>query len=144
MFKSLEHMKSRPIDLSWYRYIKVSGLSFNTVSLNPLRVLIHSWKVSERIKCFRLVTYSLLTIYAPMIYTAPCIRFLMRADTLCGEVGVGLALEISSFVGPCEIARAYRRAQFGAQKTRDFQRQPHPTSPHNVSAQIKNLKHGAV
>ncbi len=32
----------------------------------------------------------------------------MRADTLCGEVGVGLALEISSFVGPCEIARADR------------------------------------
>jgi hypothetical protein len=28
-----------------------------------------------------------------MIYTAPYVRFLMRADTLCGEVGVGLALE---------------------------------------------------
>ncbi len=30
-----------------------------------------------------------LTIYAPMNYTAPCVRFLMRADTLCGEVGGG-------------------------------------------------------
>jgi hypothetical protein len=29
----------------------------------------------------------------------------------------GLALEISSFVGPCEIARADRRVLFGAQKT---------------------------
>ncbi len=26
---------------------------------------------------------ALLTIYAPMIYTAPCVMFLMRADTLC-------------------------------------------------------------
>jgi hypothetical protein len=55
----------------------------------------------------------ILTIYTPKIYTAPCVRFLMRADTLCGEVGGGggvggLALEISSLVGPCEI---------GAQKT---------------------------
>jgi hypothetical protein len=50
-----------------------------------------------------------------MIYTAPCVRFLIWADTLCGEVRVGLALEISSFVGPCEIARADRRVQFGAQ-----------------------------
>jgi hypothetical protein len=46
-----------------------------------------------------------------MIYTAPCVRFLMRADRLRGEVG-GLALEISSFVGPCEIARADRRVIF--------------------------------
>jgi hypothetical protein len=27
------------------------------------------------------------TTYAPMIYTASCVMFLMRADTLCGEVG---------------------------------------------------------
>jgi hypothetical protein len=40
----------------------------------------------------------------------------MRADTLRGEVGGGgVALETSSFVGPCEIARADRRVQFGAQ-----------------------------
>jgi hypothetical protein len=54
--------------------------------------------------------------------------------------GGELALEISSFVGPWENARADRRVQFGAQKTRDFQRQPlPPTSPHNVSARIKNI-----
>ena len=35
-----------------------------------------------------------ITIYAPMIYTAPCVMFLMGADTLCGEVGGELALEI--------------------------------------------------
>jgi hypothetical protein len=34
------------------------------------------------------------TTYAPMIYTAQCVIFLMRADTLCGEVGGELALEI--------------------------------------------------
>ncbi len=47
----------------------------------------------------------------------PCVRFLMRTDTLRGEVGGGgVALETSSFVGPCEIARAERRVQFGAQE----------------------------
>jgi hypothetical protein len=39
----------------------------------------------------------------------------MRADRLRGEVG-GLALEIESFVGPCEIARADRRVLFGTHK----------------------------
>jgi hypothetical protein len=34
---------------------------------------------------------------------------------LRGEVVGGLALEISSFVGPCEMARADRRVLFGAQ-----------------------------
>ena len=46
-----------------------------------------------------------------MIYMAPCVRFLMWADRLRREVG-GLALDIESFVGPCEIARANRRVQF--------------------------------
>ncbi len=37
-----------------------------------------------------------LAIYAPMIYTAPCVMFLMRAeaDPLRGQVGGGRALEI--------------------------------------------------
>ncbi len=43
----------------------------------------------------------IITIYAPMIYTAPCIIVLMRADTLGGEVGGGgLELEIESFWAP--------------------------------------------
>jgi hypothetical protein len=50
-----------------------------------------------------------------MIYTAPCVMLLMRADTLRGGVVGGLALEISSFVGPCEMARADRRVPLGAQ-----------------------------
>jgi hypothetical protein len=37
----------------------------------------------------------LITIYAPMIHTAPCIMFWMLLD-----VGGGWALEFSSFLGP--------------------------------------------
>jgi hypothetical protein len=37
------------------------------------------------------------TTYALLIYTAPCVMFLMQADTLRGEVGFGL--EIESFLG---------------------------------------------
>jgi len=33
-----------------------------------------------------------IALYAPMIYTAPCVMFLMRADTLRGQVGGGWAL----------------------------------------------------
>ncbi len=63
-----------------------------------------------------------LTIYGPMIYTAPRIRILMRADGYrCEGGGGGLALEIESFVGPCEIARADRRVLFGAHKTYNLQ-----------------------
>ncbi len=46
------------------------------------------------------VRRKILAIYAPMIYTAPCVMFLMRADTLRGQIGKGLGLEIESFLGP--------------------------------------------
>ncbi len=51
-----------------------------------------------------------------MIYTAPCIMFLMRAYPLRGEVGGGWALEFLSFLGPVKCERADRRILFGAQK----------------------------
>jgi hypothetical protein len=52
------------------------------------------------------------------ISTAPCVMFLMRADTLRGGAGGGLALEIESFVGPSwKWHRADRRVPFGAHKT---------------------------
>jgi hypothetical protein len=41
-----------------------------------------------------------VTIYAPMIYTAPCIMFWMHAYPLRGQVGEGWALEFESFLGP--------------------------------------------
>ncbi len=90
---------------------------------------------------FSVIPNKVITIYTPMIYTAPCIRFLMQADRLRGEVGWGggLALEIESFVGPCEIAWAH--------KTQDFQHQPPsppppPTSPCNLSDTSKTLRAG--
>ncbi len=51
-----------------------------------------------------------------------------------GSGGSGLVLEISSFVGPCEHARADRRVQVGAQKTRvsdpySFFKDPDPVDP---------------
>ncbi len=55
-----------------------------------------------------------LTIYAPMIYTAPCIMFWMRAYPLWGEVVGGWALEFLSFLGPVKFHRADRRVPPGA------------------------------
>jgi hypothetical protein len=40
-----------------------------------------------------------------MVYTTPCVMFLMRADTLRGQVGGGLALEMESFLGPVKWRR---------------------------------------
>ncbi len=42
----------------------------------------------------------IITSYAPVIYTAPCIMFWMGAYALRGEVGGGWALEFPSFLGP--------------------------------------------
>ncbi len=44
--------------------------------------------------------YTNYSIYAPMIYTALCIMFWMRAYSLRRQVGGGWALE---FFGPCEM-----------------------------------------
>jgi hypothetical protein len=64
-----------------------------------------------------------------MIYTALCVMFLMQADTLCGEVGGGWALEMESFLGPVKWHRADRRVPFGAQKLEISRAQPPPTFP---------------
>jgi hypothetical protein len=48
----------------------------------------------------RKVRAKILTIYAPMIHTAQCIMFWMRAYPLRGQVGGGWALEFESFLGP--------------------------------------------
>jgi hypothetical protein len=49
---------------------------------------------------------AVLTIYAPVIYTRPCIMFWRRGYTLRGEVGGGWALEFPSFLGPVKWHRA--------------------------------------
>jgi hypothetical protein len=48
------------------------------------------------------------TTYAPMIYTALCVMFWMRAYPLqVGQVGRGWALDIESFLGPVKFAFAF-------------------------------------
>ncbi len=53
-----------------------------------------------------------ITIYAPVIYTRPCIMFWRSGYTLRGEVGGGWALEFPSFLGPVKWHRADRRVPF--------------------------------
>jgi hypothetical protein len=69
-------------------------------------------------RSYWVIPEGLITIYAPLIYTALCIMFWMRAYPLRGEVGGGWALEFESFLGPMKWHRAERRVPFGAQKTR--------------------------
>jgi hypothetical protein len=57
-----------------------------------------------------------------MIHTSLFVMFLMRAETLCGQVGGGGALEISSFWAPNATRLSARSMPFHrAQKTFDFQ-----------------------
>jgi hypothetical protein len=44
-----------------------------------------------------------------MIYTAPYLMRLMRANPLRGQVGWGWAMEIENFSGPVKQHRAVRR-----------------------------------
>ncbi len=59
----------------------------------------------------------IITIYAPLIYTAPSLMFWMRAYPLRREVGGGWALEFQSFLGPVKWHRADRGVPFGTEKT---------------------------
>ncbi len=65
-----------------------------------------------------------IAIYTPMIYTAPCILFWMRAYPSRGQVGGGWALEIESFLGPGKWHRADRREPFPVETS-----WLHPASP---------------
>jgi hypothetical protein len=47
-------------------------------------------------------------LYGPMIYMAPYIMPLMRENPLRGQVGVGWALEIKTFLGPVKWQQAVR------------------------------------
>ncbi len=46
-----------------------------------------------------LLVHAIIAIYESMIYTAPYVMLLMRANPLRGQVGWGWALEISTFWG---------------------------------------------
>jgi hypothetical protein len=49
---------------------------------------------------------SFVAIYGPMIYMAPYVKVLMRADPLRGQVGGGWALKIETFLGSVKWHRA--------------------------------------
>ncbi len=57
---------------------------------------------------------TIIAIYAPMIYTAPCIMFWMRAYPLLGQVEGG-------FLGPKWHSPIGSMSFHRAQKTLDFQ-----------------------
>ncbi len=66
-------------------------------------------------------SFKKLAIYGPMVYTALYVMLLIRANPLQGQVGVGWALEIDTFLDSLKWHRAVMRVPFGAQKSRDFQ-----------------------
>ena len=59
----------------------------------------------------------IITIYAPVNLTAPCVIFSGAHSSLRGGMGPGPR----DFFGAREIARAVRRVQFGTQKSQEFQ-----------------------
>ncbi len=93
-------------------------------------------RVATRLFKFSRAFLMKLTIYAPIIYTAQCRMFWMRAYPLGGQVGGGWALEFESFQGPVKWHRGDRRVSFGAQ--------PPPTCPSNEYARIQTIMHRAV
>ncbi len=84
------------------------------------------------------------TTYTPMIYTALCIMFWMRAYPFLGQVGGGLALEITNILGPkwdspISLIPFHRDNKLSISRA-----QPPPTYPHNGYASVQNLMHGAA
>ncbi len=94
--------------LSLFFYYWIKGICVTKFRKNLMQ-LVNSWEISNS---NALSTVSIITIYAPMIYTALCVMFWMRAYPLLGQVGGGWALEFKSFLGPVKWHRANRRVPF--------------------------------
>jgi hypothetical protein len=107
-------------------------------------------KLGENISCLKTLgqkkfrSERIMAIYGPMIYTAPYVIVLMRADTLRGQVGGGWALEIETFLSPVKWHWAIRPVPFWAQRTQNFQGQPPPTCPSKGFTHIKSIKYRAI
>ncbi len=67
-----------------------------------------------------------LAIYGPMIYTAPYVMLLMRANPLWGQVLGGWALEIETFLGPVEMASCRKASAIWGPKKLGFSRAQPP------------------
>jgi len=87
---------------------------------------------------------NVLTIYAPMIYTAPCKMFWMRAYPLQEEVGGGWALEFSSFWALYNVSEMIDTCHLGPKKLENSRALPPPTFPSNGYARIQNIMYRAV
>ncbi len=98
---------------------------------DPCRYITHMRRGCLFSPCFQCPTYFFLSLFsriltnlpwkvlainAPMIYTALCVLFFMRADPLWGQVGGGWALEIESFLGPVKWHRDDRQYHLGPKK----------------------------
>jgi hypothetical protein len=46
----------------------------------------------------------IVTIYAPLSYTSTCVMFLIREETLCGQVRGGLPWKSQVFLGPVKAS----------------------------------------
>ncbi len=85
------------------------------------------------------------TTYTPMIYTALCIRFLMHAYPLLGQVGGGGDPWKSQVFWAPNGNRLSALCHFTGPKKLSISRaHPPPTCPHNGYARIQNIMHVAV
>jgi hypothetical protein len=84
-----------------------------------------------------------ITIYAPMIYKAPCIMFWMRAYPMRGQVGGGWTLEFENFLVPFKWLEPIGECHLGPKELEPWA-QPPPTCPSNRYARIQNIMHRAV
>ncbi len=91
----------------------------------------------EQIKC-------IITIYAPMIYAAPCIMLLMRAASITRASGRGLGPGNREFLGPWKWHRADMQVSFGAQKLEISRAQPPPTCPSNGCCPHQHYTRGCI
>ncbi len=82
--------------------------------------------------------------YAPMIYTALCIMFLMHAYPFLGQVGGGWPLNSRVFWAP-NGTRLSAQCHFTGPKKLPNSRAQHPTPcPCNGYAHIQNIIHGCI
>ena len=80
--------------------------------------------------------YCLITIYAPVNFTAPCVMFFMRASALRGGLGPG----IETFLGTLKSHEPSGECDLGPKKVEI----PGPNPPSVGLASMNNITHRAV
>ncbi len=69
-----------------------------------------------RAQSMRSMLGKIITIYVPMIYTAPCVMLLMRAASITWASGRGLGPGNREFSGPCEMASSRKASAISGLK----------------------------